>query len=93
MAKIELKEKARPDNKDFEPVDLGNGVVMDLILRTTDKGRIIRATAVKGEKEVGYGSWNEEYGKFNVNVDIKDIEEAKTVAEAVWSGIMQILEN
>ena len=59
MATIELREVARPDNRDFEPVDLGNGVTMELIKRTTDKGRIVRATATKGDKEVGYGSWNE----------------------------------
>lgn len=93
MAELRLVEKARPDNRDFEPVDLGNGVVMEMILRTTDKGRIIRATATKGDKEVGYGSWNEEYGKFTVDVKITDNAEARTVADAIWSGIMQILGN
>lgn len=91
MAKIELREKARPDNRDFEPVDLGNGVTMELILRTTDKGRIVRATATKGDKEVGYGSWNEEYKKFTMDVNLTDTVQGRTVAEAVWDGIMQVL--
>ena len=69
MATIELREVARPDNRDFEPVDLGNGVVLNFIMRSENGRRVIRGTDVRGGKERGYGSWNEEYGRFSMHVE------------------------
>lgn len=93
MATIELREVARPDNRDFEPVDLGNGVVLNFIMRSEDGRRVIRGTAVRGGNEIGYGSWNEEYGRFSMHVEFSDKYDSREVTEAIYSGLMQILGN
>lgn len=94
MEKVELIQKKQGKSLDYETVTLEDGTTVDFSLRETSDGLFVRASAKKGDKEIGYGSWSTKNDIFSVRVDpISKSSDGKGLARVIFDGIMQILEQ
>ena len=92
MAALELIQKQQEKNLDYEPVTMEDGTVLDFTIRQEGGKSIVRCSAKKDGKEIGYGAWNTISDRFSIRVEPMSRTDAKALAEAIFSGIMQIVE-
>ena len=93
MAELEIRQKQQVKNLDYDPVTMDDGTVLDFTLRQEGGKSIVRCSAKKDGKEIGYGTWNTLSDRFSIRVEPMSRTDAKALAEAVFSGIMQIVET
>ena len=93
MAALELKQKQQDRNLDFDPVTLEDGTVLTFTMRQSGKDTIVRCSAKKNGREIGYGSWNTKADRFTMYVEPMSMSsDARALAQAIHDGIIQILD-
>lgn len=90
---LELRQKQQEKNLDFDPVTLEDGTVLTFTMRQSGNDTVVRCSAKKNGKEIGYGSWNTTADRFSMYVEPMSMSsDARALAQAVYDGIMQILD-
>ena len=81
-------------NFDCNPVTLEDGTIVKAYIRENSEGLIVRVSAKKGGREIGYGSWSTKNDIFSVRLDpLSKSADAKSLARIIFEGIMQILDD
>lgn len=94
MEKVKLIQKKQGKSLDYETVTMEDGTAVDFYLRDSSDGLFIRASAKKGGKEIGYGSWSTKNDIFSVRLDpLSKSVDSKGLARVIFDGIMHILEE
>lgn len=95
MASLELIQKPQERNIDYETITMDDGTTLDFTQRKNEQYDIIHCSARRDGKEVGYGSWNTKSDYFTLHVDriTKPSVDARSIARAIYDGIMQILDS
>ena len=94
MAAIELREKQQEKNVDFDQVSLEDGTTLDFSMRSNGGNTIVRCSARKDDKEIGYGSWNTAADKFYLRIEpMSKAGNVRELAQTIFNGIMQVLDG
>lgn len=94
MEKVIFTKMDQGRNFDCNPVTLEDGTTVKAYVRENSEGLIVRASAMKGGREIGYGSWSTKNDIFSVRLDpISKSADAKGLARIIFEGIMQILDE
>lgn len=93
MKEIELNEITQSAHKDYAPVELSDGVTVESSRDVKDGVYIVEGSVKKGTKDIGRFVFDEEHGRFYVNVSSDEIgrNAKRETIEAVASIILQLV--
>lgn len=95
MGIVELIQKPQDKNVDYETVTMEDGTTLDFLLRKNEQNTIIRCSAKRDGKEIGFGSWSTAMDHYTLHVEriTKTAVDTRALANAIHEGIMQILDS
>lgn len=93
MAPFELRRKQEDKNFDYDPVTMEDGTVLDSKIRQDGNKYIVRCSAMKDGREIGYGVWNTIADRFSVRVEPMSRTDARKLSQAIADCIWQIIET
>ena len=91
MAALELRQKQQEKNLDYDPVTLEDGTVLSFTLRQDGSKYIVRCSAKKNDKEIGYGVWSTVSDRFSIRIEPMSHTDAKATSQAMLDGLWQIV--
>ena len=92
MAPFELSRKQDDKNYDYNPLTLEDGTVLESKIRQDGTKYIVRCSAKKNDREIGYGVWNTISDRFSIRIEPMSHADAKTISQAIADSIWQIVE-
>lgn len=92
MAKIELTRKNAREHQDFEPVDLGGGIVLDALMDKDGDMLNIEIEVSKNGRNVGRMAMNDERATLfvNLNTDTLTRNEKRSIMEAMTDMLLNL---
>lgn len=93
MKKIVLKEKNQSAHKDFDPVEISEGVTIEILHDIHNDNYVVEGNLNKNGKDFGRFALNENQGRYFVNIPLDGLKRntKREIVEAVTAIMLNLI--